>query len=73
VKDLLARTDVTTEALVQHTEKLGDAAMELGKAIYEAQMKTEQDKESGAGTHEDGTVDADYEPQNDKKNKEDAA
>jgi molecular chaperone DnaK len=73
VKDLLARTDVTTEALVQHTEKLGDAAMELGKAIYEAQMKTEQDKESGAGTHEDGTVDADYEPQNNKKDKEDAA
>jgi molecular chaperone DnaK len=73
LKALLENKDTSTAELNAQSEKLGDAAMELGKAIYEAQMKAEPGKESGAGTHDDGTVDADYEPQNEKKDKEDAA
>lgn len=66
LQELLNNKDAKTADLQAQSEKLGDVAMELGKAMYEAQMKAEQGKENGAGTHDDGTMDADYEKKDDK-------
>jgi molecular chaperone DnaK len=66
LKDLLTKDGADTEALTAQTEKLGDASMELGKAIYEAQMKAEQAK-GGAAPNADGSVDAEYKNNDDGK------
>lgn len=61
LKDLLAKDGVTAAELEAQTEKLGEASMELGKAMYEAQAKAEGAEGAKTGsTNEDGSVNADY-------------
>ena len=67
-QDLLAKEGTTPEDLNAQAEKLSEAAMELGKAIYEAQTKAENDKAGATSTNDDGSVDAEY-----NKKDEDAA
>ncbi|MFO0500353.1 MAG: molecular chaperone DnaK, partial [Pseudomonadota bacterium] len=64
-KDLLANENTTPETLNAQAEKLSEAAMELGKAIYEAQTKAENEKAGATTTNEDGSVDADYQKKDD--------
>jgi molecular chaperone DnaK len=67
-QELLAKPDASTADLEAQAEKLGEAAMELGKAMYEAQMAAEQTPAGDKQPNDDGSVDAEY-----KKDKEDAA
>lgn len=59
-KELLAKEEVDTAALEAQIEKLSEASMELGKAMYEAQTKAENDAASTGQANADGSVDADY-------------
>ncbi len=59
-KELLAKEEVDTAALEAQIEKLSEASMELGKAMYEAQTKAENDASSTGQANADGSVDADY-------------
>ncbi|MBI1308502.1 MAG: molecular chaperone DnaK [Proteobacteria bacterium] len=56
LQDLLAKDGTSAEELSAQTEKLTEASMELGKAMYEAQAKADQD----SAPNPDGSVDADY-------------
>jgi molecular chaperone DnaK len=59
LQDLLSQEGVDSKALESQTEKLTEASMELGKAMYEAQNKA--DAASAGQSNEDGSVDAEYE------------
>lgn len=59
LQELLSQEGVDSKALESQTEKLTEASMELGKAMYEAQSKA--DAASAGQSNEDGSVDAEYE------------
>ncbi len=67
LKDLLAQDTVATDTLTAQTETLGEASMELGKAMYDAQMKADQAK-GATPANDDGSVDAEYEAKDAGKN-----
>ncbi|NBX86797.1 MAG: molecular chaperone DnaK [Proteobacteria bacterium] len=58
LKKLLEDKDASADDLKAKTDALGEASMELGKAMYEAQAKAEG--ASAGEANEDGSVDADY-------------
>ncbi|PZP39404.1 MAG: molecular chaperone DnaK, partial [Pseudomonas fluorescens] len=59
-QELLSAQEVDKAALESQTEKLSEASMELGKAMYEAQAKAEADSSTSGQGNSDGSVDADY-------------
>src|SRR5471032_3140584 len=70
-KSALEGTD--TEAVKQATERLSQAAMKIGEAMYKAEAASQQQPPGGdAGPqepHDDKVVDAEFEEVDDKKNK----
>jgi molecular chaperone DnaK len=69
LQTLLANAGADAKQLTEQTEKLTEASMELGKAMYEAQMKTEQGADAASTGHAnpDGSVDAEYKDAGDGK------